>query len=225
MDVQLWSKVDDKSAVILALRGDEIHCLEVTGNKARQEAARIMGALQQGQEPSAVGANSATSLKVASIARAQVCEDNTNVEFHPQGESGETPQVHQRRQKGRRHHPGGPRPRRPAVPRGEAGHHGRRGRRAADHHRAHHRIRLDDGVLDGRRAGVGQGDRDHRPAAAGSSRCSSGPPRCSAMNGTLVLGGVLLLAIIGWATMRRRPPPAADRLAARAGVIRRHAAA
>jgi hypothetical protein len=86
MDVQLWSKAEDKSATILALRGDELHCLEVTGNKARQEAARIMGALQQGQEPSTVGANSSSALKVGSIARAQVCEDNMLVEFHPEGE-------------------------------------------------------------------------------------------------------------------------------------------
>ena len=88
MDVQLWSKADEKRATILALRGDEIHCLEVTGNKARQEAARIMGALQEGREPSTVGANSGSSLKVGSIARAQVCEDNMLVEFHPEGENG-----------------------------------------------------------------------------------------------------------------------------------------
>jgi hypothetical protein len=88
MDVQLWSKADEKRAVILALRGDEIHCLEVTGNKARKEAARILGALQEGQEPSNLGANSSSALKVGSIGRAQVCEDNTLVEFHPEGTSG-----------------------------------------------------------------------------------------------------------------------------------------
>jgi hypothetical protein len=88
MDVQLWSKVEEKRATILALRDDEIHCIEVTGNKAGQEAARIAGALQEGQDPSAVGATSASSLKVGSIARAQVCEDNMFVEFHPEGENG-----------------------------------------------------------------------------------------------------------------------------------------
>jgi hypothetical protein len=88
MDVQLWSKADEKRAVILAMRDDEIHCLEVTGNKARQEATRILGALQQGQEPSTLGVSSSSALKVGSIGRAQVCEDNTLIEFHPEGENG-----------------------------------------------------------------------------------------------------------------------------------------
>ena len=60
-----------------------------------------------------------TSLKLASIGQARVCADQDDVEFQPQGEDGEVPQVHQRRQEGRGDRPSGPRPGRPSVPRGK----------------------------------------------------------------------------------------------------------
>jgi hypothetical protein len=88
MDVQLWLKAEEKKSTILALRGDEIHCLEVTGNKARQEAGRIVGVLQQGQDPSAVGATSVSSLKLGSIAHVRVDPDDEVIEFHGDGEGG-----------------------------------------------------------------------------------------------------------------------------------------
>ena len=90
MDLQVWSKVEEKRGVILALRGDEVHRIEVSGNNARQDASRIIGALQQGQEPSAVGANSVDSLKLASIGQARVSPDQDDVEFRAEGENGKT---------------------------------------------------------------------------------------------------------------------------------------
>ncbi len=85
MDLQLWTKAEDKKCTILALRGDEVHCLEVRGDKARQDAARIVEGLQQGQEPSALGATTVTTLKASSIAQARACPDNEIVELHPEG--------------------------------------------------------------------------------------------------------------------------------------------
>jgi hypothetical protein len=88
MDLQLWSKVEEKRGIVLALRGDEVHRLEISGNKARQDVPRIIEALQQGQEPGAVGANSVQSLKLASIGQARVSPDQDDVEFHAEGENG-----------------------------------------------------------------------------------------------------------------------------------------
>jgi hypothetical protein len=90
MDLQVWSKAEEKRAVILALRGDAVHRLEVTGGKARQELPRIIGALQQGQEPDAVGANSVQTLRAASIGQVRVSPDQEDVEFRADGENGST---------------------------------------------------------------------------------------------------------------------------------------
>jgi hypothetical protein len=90
MDLQVWSKAEEKRGVVLALRGDEIHRIEVTGNKARQEVPRIIGALQQGQEPANVGANSVQTLKLASIAQTRVSPDQDDVEFRGDGDKAAT---------------------------------------------------------------------------------------------------------------------------------------
>ncbi len=88
MDLQLWTKAEQKKCTILALRGDEVHCLEVNGDKAHQDAARIVEGLQQGQEPAGLGATSVASMKAGSIAKARACPDNEIVEFHPEGTDG-----------------------------------------------------------------------------------------------------------------------------------------
>jgi hypothetical protein len=90
MDLQVWSKAEEKRGVVLALRGDEVHRIEVTGNKARQEVPRIIGGLQQGQEPAILGANSVQTLKLASIGQTRVSPDQDEVEFRVEGENGST---------------------------------------------------------------------------------------------------------------------------------------
>ena len=81
MDLQVWSKAEEKRGVVLALRGDAVHRIEVSGNNARPEAARIVGALQQGKEPAAVGAKSVQTLSVASIGEARVSPDGEDLEL------------------------------------------------------------------------------------------------------------------------------------------------
>lgn len=88
MDLQLWTKAEQKKFTILALRGDEVHCLEIRGDNAHQDAARMVEALQQGQEPSGLGATTVSSIKVSSIAQARACPDNEIVELHPEGTDG-----------------------------------------------------------------------------------------------------------------------------------------
>jgi hypothetical protein len=90
MDLQVWSKAEEKRGVVLALRGEELHRLEVTGNKARQEVPRIVGALQQGQEPANVGANSVQTIKLASIVETRLSPDQDDVDFRAEGENGAT---------------------------------------------------------------------------------------------------------------------------------------
>ncbi len=206
MDVQLWSKADEKRAVILALRGDEIHCLEVTGNKARKEAARILGALQEGQEPSTLGANSSSALKVGSIGRAQVCEDNTLVEFHPEGENGKPVKFASGDKKGAE------------IIRSVLARAGRPYREEKQD------ITAVEAVLPPIIIGVIVGFVwtmiywTAGKIASGENVEVSGRRRglqqmfvwvaeMLGLNGTLAVGAVLLLAIIGWATMRvvRRP--------------------
>jgi hypothetical protein len=208
MDVQLWSKAEDKSATILALRGDEIHRLEVTGNKARQEAARIMGALQQGQEPATVGANSSSALKVGSIGRAQVCEDNTLVEFHPEGENGKPLKFASGDKKGAE------------IIRAVLARAGRPFREGKQDITAVEAVipPIIIGVIIGFlwtmvywTAGEMAAEPDKEIEVTGRRRGIKQlfvfVAGMLGVNGTLVLGGVLLAAIVGWATMRvvRRP--------------------
>lgn len=89
MNLQLWSKVEEKSGTVLALRGDEIHRLEIRGNKARQDASRIIQALQDGQDPSAIGANAIRTLKLESIGTIRVSPGQDDVEFHGAGDAAE----------------------------------------------------------------------------------------------------------------------------------------
>jgi hypothetical protein len=88
MDLQVWSKVGEKRGVVLALRGDEVHRIEVTGNKVSQEVPRIIEALQRGQEPARVGANSVQTIPLASIAQTRVSPGQDDVEFRAGGENG-----------------------------------------------------------------------------------------------------------------------------------------
>jgi hypothetical protein len=90
MDLKLWSKVEEKRGIVLALRGDEVHRLEVTGSKARADVLRILDVLQQGQEPGGVGANSVQSLKLASIGEVRTSPDHDHVELRSENERGTT---------------------------------------------------------------------------------------------------------------------------------------
>ena len=220
MDVQLWSKAEEKRAVILALRGDEIHCLEVTGNKARQEAARIMGALQQGQEPSALGANSSSALKVGSIGRRRSARTTCSSNSIPKGRTGNPSSSRAATRRAPRSSG-----RSSPAPADRSARRSRTSRRSRPWCR-----RIIIGVIigffwtmvywtAGEMAAARQGDRGPPAARRGLKQMFVFVAGMLGVNGTLVLGVVLLLAIIGWATMRVVRRPATDRLAARAGVI------
>lgn len=88
--MQLWSKVEEKRGIVLALRGDEVYRLEVTGGKVRVDVPRILEVLQQGLEPGTVGANSVQSLRLASIGEVRTSPDHDSVELRSGGQDGTT---------------------------------------------------------------------------------------------------------------------------------------
>lgn len=88
MDLQIWSKVEEKRGVILALRGDAVHRIGISGRKARREVPKMIEALEQGQEPASLGAGSVETLKVGSIGRAEVNPEKNHVKFRAEGDDG-----------------------------------------------------------------------------------------------------------------------------------------
>lgn len=88
MDSRFWSMVEDKRGIVLALRGDELHRLEITGKDFRQDVPRIMEALDEGRQPAAVGARALESLKLATIGRIRVSPGLDDVEFLAGGDGG-----------------------------------------------------------------------------------------------------------------------------------------
>lgn len=162
--------------------------------------------MQEGQEPSTLGANSSSALKVGSIGRAQVCEDNTLVEFHPEGENGKPVKFASGDKKGAE------------IIRSVLARAGRPYREEKQD------ITAVEAVLPPIIIGVIVGFVwtmiywTAGKIASGENVEVSGRRRglqqmfvwvaeMLGLNGTLAVGAVLLLAIIGWATMRvvRRP--------------------
>jgi hypothetical protein len=90
MELQVWSKVGEKQGVILVLGDNQIHRIGVSGSKAGSEVPRIIDALHQGREVSAVGAGSVETLQLASIGRAEVSAEGNHVKFRAEGDNGAT---------------------------------------------------------------------------------------------------------------------------------------
>lgn len=88
MRSQVWSRVEEKRGIVLALRGEDLHRLEVTGKTARRDVPRILEALEEGQEPATVGARSIESLTLSSIGQVRVSPDQDDVEFRAGGDGG-----------------------------------------------------------------------------------------------------------------------------------------
>lgn len=90
MDLQIWSKVGDKRGAILALRGEELHRIGVSGSKVtiRRNVSKLIEALQEGQEPSALKAKSVETLAVGSIGRAELSPDQSSIKFSAEGDGG-----------------------------------------------------------------------------------------------------------------------------------------
>jgi hypothetical protein len=89
MEPQIWSKCSDKFAYILMLRGHEVHRLKVTGISLtlKRKVQGIVEALQQGQDPGGVGAKSVETLDARTIAKAEVSPGKGSLTLHGEGEN------------------------------------------------------------------------------------------------------------------------------------------
>jgi hypothetical protein len=88
MESQIWSKSEEKWAYILVLRGHEVHRLKVTGNALtlKRKVQGVLEALQQGQAPADVGAKSVETLDARTIGKAEVSPGNGSLTLHGEGD-------------------------------------------------------------------------------------------------------------------------------------------
>ncbi|SIN78747.1 hypothetical protein SAMN05444166_0852 [Singulisphaera sp. GP187] len=84
MESQIWSKTQEKWAFILVLRGHEVHCLKVTGISLtiKRKVQGVLEALQQGKAPAEVGAKSVQTLDARTIGKAEVSPGNGSLTLH-----------------------------------------------------------------------------------------------------------------------------------------------
>ncbi len=84
MESQIWSKSEEKWAYILVLKAQEVYLLKVTGNvlTLKRNVARVLEALEQGQAPASVGANSVDTLDARTISKAEVSPGNSSLTLH-----------------------------------------------------------------------------------------------------------------------------------------------
>jgi hypothetical protein len=89
MDSQIWSNASEKFAYVLTLRGHEVHLLKVTGNvlTLKRNLKGVLEALGQGQPPAEAGAKSFETLDARTIRKAEVSPGNTSLTLHG-GEDG-----------------------------------------------------------------------------------------------------------------------------------------
>ncbi len=86
MESEIWVKSEEKRTFILVLRDRKVHHMKITGLMLKRKSQNVLEALQQGQEPSAAGANSVTTLDVESIRKAEVSPSNGSLTLHGEGE-------------------------------------------------------------------------------------------------------------------------------------------
>jgi hypothetical protein len=88
MESQIWLKSEEKWAYILMLRGHEVHRLKVTGNvlTLKRNVKAVLDALEQGTAPSEVGAKSVETLDARTIAKVEVEPGNTRLTLHGGGD-------------------------------------------------------------------------------------------------------------------------------------------
>ncbi|QDV36572.1 hypothetical protein [Tautonia plasticadhaerens] len=89
MDALIWHKSEEKFANVLTLRGHEVHRLKVTGNvlTLKKKLQGVLEGLQQGKAPTEVGAKSIETLDARTIGKAQVSPGNGSLTLQG-GEDG-----------------------------------------------------------------------------------------------------------------------------------------
>jgi hypothetical protein len=78
MEPQIWLKTEEKSATFLVLNGHMVHKLKVSGNMLtlKRNTTQVLEALQQGRAPAEAGAKSVETLDAQTIGKATVSPGN-----------------------------------------------------------------------------------------------------------------------------------------------------
>src|SRR4051812_12273712 len=90
MQSQIWSKVDDKWATILMLRGHEVSCLSLNGISLtlKRKVQGIVEALEQGKTPEEAGVKKVETFDARTIGRAEVSPGNDSLTLKGEGDGG-----------------------------------------------------------------------------------------------------------------------------------------
>lgn len=85
---QIWSKVSEKFAYILVLRGQEVHLFKVTGMSMllKGKVRKVLDALEQGQDPVEAGGKLVETLDARAIGKAEVAPGNGSLKLYGDGE-------------------------------------------------------------------------------------------------------------------------------------------
>ena len=82
MDTRIWHKVEEKQGVVLALTGDTLYRFGFTGKNAKREATEAATALLGGQAPASVIASESKAVPLTAIHRVEVSHGHDTVKFH-----------------------------------------------------------------------------------------------------------------------------------------------
>jgi hypothetical protein len=81
MATVVWHRIEDKSAAILVLSDDAVYRFGFSGKNARQDATVVAAALLAGQDPESVVAGDSKVLPLGAIQRVEVSHDRETVKF------------------------------------------------------------------------------------------------------------------------------------------------
>jgi len=88
----IWSKVSEKFAYILVLRGQEVQLFKVTGMSLtlKGKVKKVLEALEQGGDAVAAGGKVVETLDAKSIGKAEVSPGNDSLKLYDEGETPRT---------------------------------------------------------------------------------------------------------------------------------------
>lgn len=89
---QIWSKVSDKFAYILLLRDQEVQLFKVSGMSLtlKGKVRKVLDALEQGGDPGQAGGKVVETLDAKSIRKAEVSPGNDSLKLYGEGEKPRT---------------------------------------------------------------------------------------------------------------------------------------
>lgn len=81
MDSQIWCRLEEKFGHVLVLRGEQVHLLKVTGLMLKRKFAGVVERLENGDDPQDVGAKVQT-FEVGEIGKAEVSPSGKGLKLY-----------------------------------------------------------------------------------------------------------------------------------------------